>query len=393
MKKKVLTMALCLTMGISLTACGGQTANKDQAPTTSKSSQTVSSKVSSTTTNSTTSVGNNKNVASETKENATEDVIRWNAGTSGNVLLTIAEEKGFLKDEGIKIEFVPATANADAMTMLSTGKVDVVSNAGTSNPLQQISSGVDLTIFGGHMLTGAMPIIAKKGTKWEGVKSLIGKKFACNPAYFALTGAVMELGYDKPLEAVNWVTYKDYTDAMAAVVKGEVDFALQGTGQNFAVKGMDDIEIVAYQSDIMPNYSCCRMESTSDYFKNNKDKLKRVVKALIRAQEYYQRNREEAAKLHAAKIEADVPYVNAYMQDEHYRVHIDPLKNSVIRAWDILGKTGFLDEKAKNINIEDHVNTDLYKEALDEVIAAHYDENKEFYDELKKFFEENNTGL
>ena len=169
MKKKVLAMALCLTMGIGLTACGGQTTDKNRTSTVSKSSQTVSSKISSATANSATGVESSKSVAKETKENVTEDVIRWNAGTSGNVLLTIAEEKGFLKDEGIKIEFVPATANADAMTMLSTGKVDVVSNAGTSNPLQQISSGVDLTIFGGHMLTGAMPIIAKKGTKWEGV--------------------------------------------------------------------------------------------------------------------------------------------------------------------------------------------------------------------------------
>lgn len=80
-----------------------------------------------------------------------QSVVKWNCGTSGNVLLTIAEEKGYLKDEGITIEYVEANANADAMTLLATGKVDVVSNAGTSNPLQQIASGVDLTIFGGHM--------------------------------------------------------------------------------------------------------------------------------------------------------------------------------------------------------------------------------------------------
>lgn len=386
MKKTILAMMLCLSMGIGLGACGGENANKNEA-TQASTAKAVSNDCCAVTK----PAGKNEDtsVARENKKSTSEDIIRWNAGTSGNVLLTIAEEKGFLKDEGISIEFVPATANADAMTMLSTGKVDVVSNAGTSNPLQQISSGVDLTIFGGHMLTGAMPIIAKKGTKWEGVKSLIGKKFACNPSYFALTGAVMELGYDKPLEAVEWVTYKDYSDAMAAVIKGEVDFALQGTGQNFAVKNMDDVEIVAYQSDIMPNYSCCRVESTTEYFNANKDKLKKVLKALIRAQEYYQRNREEAAELHAKKIDADLEYVNAYMQDEHYRVHIDPLKKSVLRAWEILDKTGFLDEKAKDIKIEDHINTDLYKEALDEVIDEHYTEDKEFYDGLKKFFEEN----
>ena len=382
MKKKILTVALCLSLAVGLYACGGQSTEKKESAVSSEEAKESS--------NAEDKEKEKADVSANT-DSASRDVIRWNAGTSGNVLMTIAEEKGFLKDEGVSIEFVPATANADAMTMLSTGKVDVVSNSGTSNPLQQISSGVDLTIFGGHMLTGAMPIIAKKGTQWEGVKSLIGKKFACNPSYFALTGAVMELGYDKPLEALEWVTYKNYSDALAAVAKGEVDFALQGTGQNFAVKNMDDVEIVAYQSDIMPNYSCCRVESTTEYFKNNKDKLKKVLKALIRAQEYYQRNKEEAAKLHAAKIDTEVDYVNAYMQDEHYRVHIDPLKKSVERAWNILDKTGFLDEKAKDINIDDHINTDLYKEALDEVIAEQYDENKEFYDGLKQFYEENNT--
>lgn len=338
----------------------------------------------------TSNVKEEKKVEEKKVEKKELETIKWNAGTSGNVLLTIADKKGFLEQEGIKIEFVPSTANADAMTMLSTGKVDVVSNAGTSNPLQQISSGVDLKIFGGHMLTGAMPIIAKKGTEWKGVESLVGKKFACNPAYFALTGAVMEKGHDNPLKAVEWVTYTNYNDALAAVLKGEVDFALQGTGQNHAVKNMEGLEIVAYQSDIMPNYSCCRMESSTEYFNNNKDKLKKVLKALIRSQEYYENHRDEAAKLHAQAINADVEYVNAYMQDEHYRVHVDPLKKSVNRAWNILDKTGFLNEKAKNININDHIDVDLYSEALKEVMAEHYNENPKFYDGLKAFYQENN---
>lgn len=81
--------------------------------------------------------------------------------------MTIAEEKGYFEDEGIQIDPVEANANADAMTLLATGKVDVVSNAGTSNPLQQIASGVDISVFGGHMIEGCMPVVAKKGTEWK----------------------------------------------------------------------------------------------------------------------------------------------------------------------------------------------------------------------------------
>ena len=65
----------------------------------------------------------------------------------------------------------------------------------------------------------------------------------------------MDLGYDKPLEALEWISYTNYNDAAAAVLKGEVDFALQGTGQNLSASTTEGIEIVCYQSDMLPTYS------------------------------------------------------------------------------------------------------------------------------------------
>lgn len=327
------------------------------------------------------------------KEVPETSLVRWNSGASGNVLLTIADKLGYFDEVGIKLEEVPATANASAMTLLSTGMVDVVSNAGTSNPLQQIAAGVDLTIFGGHMMTGAMPVIAKKGTKWNGVQDLIGKKFACNPSYFALTGAVMDLGYKEPLKALDWVVITNYNDALAAVMRGEVDYALQGTEQNFTIKNVnkDNVEIMAYQSDIMPNYSCCRMEATTEFVKKNPVTIKLILKALLRAQSYYETHKAEAAAWHAEKIRAEKEFVEAYMFDEHYRVSADPLLKSIIRAWGILDATGFLNENAKNINIRDHVNIDLYRTALDEAEAEYGQEAPEFYKRMRAFFEENDA--
>lgn len=318
-------------------------------------------------------------------------VVRWNYGTSGNVLVTIAENKGYFEDEGISIVPVLANANADAMTLLATGKVDVVSNSGTAAPLQQIASGIDLTIFGGHMVTGCMPVIAKPGVEWKGVESLVGKKFACNPSYFAFTGALMDKGYQEPLKALEWVVYSGYNEALAAVVRGEVDYALMGTGQVFSVKKMKDVQIVTYQSEVMPNYSCCRMECQTEYIKKNPETVKAVLRALLRAQSYYESHRDEAVVMLAQKIGASKEYVGAYMLDTaHYNVNVDPLSKSVIRAWGILDKTGFLNEKAKSVKIEDHLNTTLYKEALAETSEKYGAEAPEFYEKQRKFFAENN---
>ena len=380
MKKRNLSLALCTAIALSLlTACSGGTEETASAgQTEAETAEAVAEE------------------SAEEAEQGTEDeevpeqrVVRWNQGTSGNVLVFIAQEKGYFEEEGIELEFVTATANADAMALLSTGQTDVVSNSGTSNPLQQIAAGVDLTVFGGHMVNGCMPVIAREGTEWNGVESLVGKKFACNPVYFAFTGALMDAGYEKPLEALEWITYTNYQDAMAAVLRGEVDYALQGTGQNYQVLNTDGIEIVAYQSDVMPNYSCCRLVAPTEFVEENPITIKHILRALIRAQQFYESNKEESAQIMADAIGTDLDYVEAFMFNDHYLVHADPLKNSVVRAWNILDETGFLDEKAKDINIEDHINTDIYEEALAEVIAEHGDEDPEFYEGMQQFYEEN----
>lgn len=361
-KRTVVAAVACAAMALALAGCGSSSSGSDTSG----------------------------DAASDAPE---QSVVKWNCGTSGNVLLTIAEEKGYLEDEGIEIEYVQADANADSMTLLATGKVDVVSNSGTSNPLQQIASGVDLTIFGGHMVEGCMPVVAKAGTEWNGIESFVGEKVAVNPSYFAFTGAVMDLGYDNPLEVVDWEIYTSYNDALAAVTRGDVKYALLGTGQNLSAQEMQEngeIEIVSYQSEIMENYSCCRMEAQTEWVNDNPNTVKAIIRALLRAQAYYEDNKEEAVKLHAAKIDATEEYVAAYMLDEeHYFVSVDPLKNSVERAWDILDKTGFLGEDAQSINIDDHINTTLYEEALEEATEKYGSEDPDFYAEMKTFFEEN----
>ena len=79
----------------------------------------------------------------------------------------------------------------------------------------------------------------------------------------------------------------------------------------------------------------------------------------------------------------------AYMMDDkHYFVNVDPLKNSVVRAWNILDKTGYLGDDCK-IDIEDHINTELYEEALAEATKSYGDEAPDFYEAQQKFFDEN----
>lgn len=290
-------------------------------------------------------------------------------------------------------------ANNSAMSLLASGKVDIVSNAGTTTPLEQIANGVDISVFGGHMVEGCMPVIAKAGTEnanWDGVEDFVGKKLAIKKSYFPFTGAIMDLGYANIDDAAEWVgeAYPDYNDALAAVVRGEVDYALMGTGQVQAVKEMEangEIKIVCYQSDIQENYSCCRMVAQTDWVDENPNTVKAILRALIRAQSWYEANKEEAVKIHAEATGTDEAYVTSFMMDEeHYFVSADPLKSGVVNAWEVLGKQGYLAGEAAQINILDHINTELYEEALAEATELYGEEAPEFYEAQLRFYEENN---
>lgn len=365
MKKRILALMLVFAMTFSLAACGSSDSGSEETESTEEAD------------------------ASGDEDAIEVDTIRWAKDNSGNVFLAIAEDQGWFEELGIEIEEVPIDANNDAITALSADQVDILTNYGTTNPLQAIASGEDYLIIGGYMATGCMTVVAKKGTEWNGVQDFVGKKVAGNPNDYTYTGALLELGYD-PLNDVEWVSSENYSDALAAVVAGEVDYALLGTSRNYEVSQNDDIEVLTYKSDVKPWYSCCRMCIKRDYAEQNPNTVKAIIKVLLRGQMYYESHHDECVDLMADYMGVEKDYVTAYMDNEHFRISCDPLKNEVVDAWNTLDETGFLSDEAKDINIEDHIAIDIYKAAFDEAKEEYYDEDPEFWDNMEEFYSEHN---
>ena len=365
MKKRIISVILTAVMVVGLTACGGSKS------TETKKAEDTSAKT------------------EETAEKPETSEIHWARANSGNVFVTIAKEKGYFDEAGLNVIEDPVDSTADALTALGNGKVDVTSNNGTNNPLSYISQGQDFTIVGGYMLKG-MYIVAKKGTGWNGVEDLVGKKFAGPASQTAITGALLKAGYD-PINDVEWLTYSTNSDRLAAVVSGEADYAVLSGDLLFTVGNMDDIEISAWLDDLTPNYGCCRMNMRTEFVNDNPITVKLLLKALLKAECYFNANKEECVSILAKEIDADEDYVKAYLMNENYVPSVDPVKNSVIETWNVMKETGFLDEGADKINIEDHINTTYYKEALDELVKESAGTDDEaFYKERVEFFEANN---
>lgn len=374
-KSKYLALGLALTM--TLSACANPDNKKGNNEGTSNKTE-ASSKDN----------GGKHNFSD--KLNGEDGVVRWVRGHSGNLMMTMAEHNGYLDEYGLKVEQIPMQTTDESFSAVAGNQVDIVSNAGTATPLQRIAKGDDLRIFGGHMVEGAVFLIGRPDSEWKDMSSLVGKKVAGRPSDYVLSGPLLEMGYD-PINDVNWVQVGKAADAVAALKGGEVDYASVGTELALQVKTDPAVKEIGKYGVMMDKYSCCRMETAERFIKEKPNTTKALIKALLRGMRDFEKDPKGASQLLAEELDVPIDFVDAYVLDEGYEIHPDPLYNSCVRAWAYLDELGFLDENAKNIDLRDYILCDIYKEALDEVIEEVGDEDPEYWEKQKKYFEENNS--
>lgn len=308
---------------------------------------------------------------------------------NGHILNAIAEDQGYLEEEGIKVQYVKVDTDEAVFEGIDKGTIDVASNSGTNLPLERIAAGQDLTIFGGYQLTGCMPIFAKADTEWKGIESLIGKTVAFEPNLYCITGPLLDKGFD-PIKQIKWYETADQNERIEAVKEGKADYALVGTPLNYAINSDPDLKVCTYASDVLPDYSCCRVEARTEWVNENPDTVKALLRAWIRAMEYYETHHDETVQLMMKVTGQDEEYLRAYMDNPHLDINVGPMRSSVTRAWDYMEKLGLLSMSASKINIDDHINTDLYKEALDECQKKYGSEDPKFYEKMQGQYARNN---
>ncbi|MBQ3428702.1 MAG: ABC transporter substrate-binding protein [Mogibacterium sp.] len=309
----------------------------------------------------------------------------------GHVLNVIAEDQGYLEDEGIKVQYVKVDTDAEVFDSIEKGTIDIASNSGTNLPLERIASGQKLTIFGGYLLTGCMPIFAKEDTEWKGIQSLIGKKVAFEPNLYCITGPLLDEGFD-PITQIDWYEAASQEERIKAVKEGKVDYALVGTNLNYAVNTDPELKVCTYASDVLPEYSCCRVVASTEWVEQNPDTAKALLRAWIRALSYYDSHHDEAVELLVRETGQTEEYIRAYLDNPHCNINVDPMKSAVDRAWNYMDRLGLLSASASKIDIDEHINTTLYKEALDECQEKYGSENSKFYERMQGQYARNNMN-
>ena len=152
---------------------------------------------------------------------------------SGQIFQYIAEQQGYLEEEGVDVEISYINNGTDAFTALTAGQVDVLSTYGTGGPLIQIANGQDYNIFGGYMIIGETPCYGKPETEWKDLNSFVGK-----------TIDVLCDGYDEEAEMFYGRCYADSPD-----IDGQVIFsggAREGELSRVFIEEADDGLLYGY---------------------------------------------------------------------------------------------------------------------------------------------------
>jgi len=210
--------------------------------------------------------------------------------------LTVAERKGYFKDEGLEVEIPDFAGGARALQALVGGSADMVSGAyeHTINMAAK-KQPIKAVVLQAKYSSIALVMSKEKAAKYKSAKDLKGMKIGVTAPGSSTNMFVNNLLAKEGLKPtdVSIVGVGTGAGAVAAMEKGELDAIsnldpvltqLESTGKFVAVadsrteKGMKDI----YGGD----YHASVIYITEEFIKKNPNTVQAVVNAMVRADKW-----------------------------------------------------------------------------------------------------------
>ncbi len=320
-------------------------------------------------------------------ENNRPALKKFNVGylpIPGHVLYFVAKEKGYFREQGLDVELFQFTNSGEGLNALKAGKIDAGS-FGTAAPLAFIAKGADFTVFGGQQTEGH-GIIARpeKAGEFNDLRNFKGKTIATvrlATGDVVLRGALLKEGIDWRKD----LTIKELDSpaaVMEAVKKGSVDAGVVWTPY-MKLAEKQGLKIVKYSGDLLKLHPCCRQVALTSKLKENPQDYEKFMTALIKAYKFYLANQDETVDIIAKYVKIDKDIIRAETYGGHLFSIPDPDKSGVVKFWDFMNNAGYI---SSNIKIAEHINTDIYKAAIDKLLSEN--PNDEIYSKLKADFRE-----
>lgn len=286
MKKKLISLLLCLGMVSALLAgCGAAEEKEDKLELKEGELDTTESE----------SDDENMPVTqSSQKEGSNALVVAYYGGTC-EAPIFVAKEKGFFEEQGLDVELTLVTQ--DTAMLVATNKIDAVMVTPALFP--GMAEGLDINIIeAAH--TGC---IQGATTKDSGIKSaadLKGKKVGIaaegDVPQLQLSEEMRQAGLD-PTKDVEWIIYPD-PQLELALNNGEIDaFASWDPFTTMALDNGCELFFSTTTGDFFKEDICCFYAMNPNTLNKNPELGGKLAAAFAKAAEFIIRSPQDAAKL------------------------------------------------------------------------------------------------
>ncbi|WP_297958421.1 ABC transporter substrate-binding protein [uncultured Ruminococcus sp.] len=308
--------------------------------------------------------------------------------STAHLLAFVAAEEGYFKEEGLKVTLTQFSSAAELVNGLESDKLDAAF-IGSVPTLTFQSQGHDVSIFGGAMTNGHGYVIKSEFTDKDeaGVEILKGRNVASvkNSVQDAelqilLKDAGIEIGEGK--DKVNIVYFDSQKDAYAALMNKSIDAASAYSPYTSLAKSQG-YKVVYYcaHEEALKNQPCCRQVAKTSAIKDNPNTYTALERAFIKAYHFTQTDHEKTVKDVKKYIDIEEEFIDTEVYGGFSVSSPDPDKKGTLTLKDTIIELGYTDD----YDIEPYYNTDIYKAALESIIAEGSDD---IYDSLKEHFDD-----
>lgn len=308
--------------------------------------------------------------------------------STAHLLAFVAQEEGYFKEEGLNVTLTQFSSASELVNGLESDKLDVAF-IGSVPTLTFQSQGHDISIFGGAMTNGHGYVIKSEFTDKDeaGVEILKGRNVASvkNSVQDAelqilLKDAGIEIGEGD--DKVNIVYFDSQKDAYAALLNSTIDAASAYSPYTSLAKSQG-YKVVYYcaHEKALENQPCCRQVAKTSSLSDNPNTYTALERAFIKAYHFTQEDHEKTIKDVKKYIDIEEDFIDTEVYGGYSVSSPDPDKKGTLTLKDTIVELGYTED----FDIEPHYNTDIYKQALDSILAENSDD---IYDSLKEHFDD-----
>ncbi|MDF2523064.1 MAG: nitrate/sulfonate/bicarbonate transporter substrate-binding protein [Clostridiales bacterium] len=358
MKKKLMTVVLFgLMTSMLLTGC------TQSGKSTSNSAVTGNSSAA------TTSTGE--------KSPETKDITFYGVNDPQiSVAQIVADKMGYFKEEGLNVTNKFLLNTSEIAPLMANGQAKI-SSSNNYATISWVNNGAKIKFIAPTVnMGGTQWLLLRKGLSIKSAKELEGLKMGQVP------GSSQNVTFLNMSKAIGIDPTKikhmplQFPDQLAAMLNGSIDIMAvpepwatkaEAEGATLLASGTKSY-VPGFEGDVNWCNMYAGIDVQEDFLKNNPETVKRILKALKKANDYVVNNKEKTVEMLAVQFGLSTSDLTKIMSRNVYSFGVD---DKFLKSTDDMAKFIF-DQKITNKELkrEEYISFDLLKEAVPEAYSA-----------------------